>query len=136
MSSTDREGERVTHTPGPWEVDDPGEGTVGMGEGLTIISQNEGTWPLVAECLSPSRQEADARLIADRTPAEESDFDYDDEDGGDCFHCGGDGWVECNDPIECTRAHRTYTGGGGYFGQLCRCSSCGGSGAAKDMTIW
>lgn len=46
----------------------------------------------------------------------------------DCFHCGGDGWRECDDPIQCTYEHNKW-------GE-CRCPSCGGSGAAKDMTIW
>lgn len=55
-------------------------------------------------------------------------YDEEDEDGGDCFWCGGDGWVECDDPIQCTYPHNG-------LGE-CPCSSCGGSGAAKDMTIW
>lgn len=58
------------------------------------------------------------------------DYYYDDEGdyegNGDCWHCGGDGWVDGseNDPL--------------WFapGEFERCSSCGGSGRAKDMTIW
>jgi hypothetical protein len=68
-------------------------------------------------------------------PAQDSDEDngwlYEDEDDydeRDCFHCGGDGLVECHDPIQCTRPHNRY-------GE-CPCASCGGSGLAKDMTIW
>lgn len=61
-------------------------------------------------------------------PDDDDRFPDDDEDGGDCHWCGGDGWVECHDPIQCTRQHDQF--------DLCRCSSCGGSGAAKDMTIW
>jgi hypothetical protein len=44
-----------------------------------------------------------------------------------CSRCD-DGWRECPDPMECTRAHNA-------FGE-CRCSSCGGSGLAKDQTVW
>lgn len=59
------------------------------------------------------------------------DDDYDDgyDDGecdSDCWHCGGDGFVDGyeDDPL--------------WFapGEFERCSSCGGSGRAKDMTIW
>ena len=63
---------------------------------------------------------------------ESDDLDADDmgdpEDGGRCHWCAGDGWVECDDPIQCTYPHNKY-------GE-CPCSSCGGSGLAKDMTIW
>lgn len=45
-----------------------------------------------------------------------------------CHWCAGDGWVECPDPIQCTYPHNR-------FGE-CPCGSCGGSGLAKDMTIW
>lgn len=66
-------------------------------------------------------------------PADEYDSDADEyedaqDDGGRCHWCHGDGWTECDDPIECTNQHNRY-------GE-CRCSSCGGSGKAKDMTIW
>jgi len=42
----------------PWTVDDPGDGTVGMGEGFGVISKATGVY--VAECAN----EDDARLIA------------------------------------------------------------------------
>lgn len=52
--------------------------------------------------------------------------DWDEDDDGDCFHCGGEGYVDGyeDDPL--------------WFspGEMERCSSCGGSGRAKDMTIW
>lgn len=54
--------------------------------------------------------------------------DYSDDEGcdGSCWHCGGDGFVDGyeDDPL--------------WFapGEMERCSSCGGSGRAKDMTIW
>lgn len=56
------------------------------------------------------------------------DADYDDETDGNCYWCGGDGWDECDDPIQCTKPHDRYGN--------CPCSSCGGSGRARDMTIW
>lgn len=58
---------------------------------------------------------------------DDDDGPFDDEDR-DCYWCGGDGWGECSDPIQCTSPHNAY-------GE-CQCSSCGGSGLAKDMTIW
>jgi len=68
--------------------------------------------------------------VAEVKPAPEEE--YDDNDDGDhdrrCFHCHGDGWVECDDRIQCTHPHNR-------FGE-CPCSSCGGSGNARDMTIW
>lgn len=45
-----------------------------------------------------------------------------------CYRCHGEGWQECHDPIQCTRPHND-------FGE-CPCHSCGGSGDAKDMTVW
>jgi hypothetical protein len=53
--------------------------------------------------------------------------DWDDgESDGECFYCGGEGWIDGyeDDPL-------WYAPG-----EMDRCSSCGGSGAAKDMTIW
>jgi hypothetical protein len=52
----------------------------------------------------------------------------DDDPERECSRCGGDGWQECPDPIQCTRPHNE-------FGE-CPCGSCGGSGLAKDMTVW
>lgn len=57
------------------------------------------------------------------------DDEYD-EDGADdddlyaeCYWCDGTGRDECNDPgCSCLTGHP--------------CGSCGGSGLAKDMTIW
>lgn len=61
---------------------------------------------------------------------EDDDRSYEDESDGerDCFLCGGEGYDDCDDPIECT-SPQTRDG-------LCPCKSCGGSGLAKDMTIW
>lgn len=72
--------------------------------------------------MSESRTETDAPEFPD------DDDDFDDGYERDCHWCGGDGLVECRDPIQCTRPHNKC-------GE-CPCSSCGGSGLAKDMTIW
>lgn len=60
---------------------------------------------------------------------QELDDDYDlcDPEEQCCHWCGGDGWGECDDPIQCTSPHNR-------LGE-CQCQSCGGSGDAKDMTI-
>ena len=56
----------------------------------------------------------------------DDDSDYDDGSDSECFHCGGEGWIDGydDDPL--------------WFspGEMERCASCGGSGQAKDMTIW
>jgi hypothetical protein len=51
-----------------------------------------------------------------------------DESDRQCYFCCGEGWTECDDPIQCTKPHNRRGD--------CRCSSCGGSGFAKDMVIW
>lgn len=52
--------------------------------------------------------------------------EYDEEP--DCTWCGGEGYDDCDDPIQCFRKH---TPGG-----LCPCGACGGSGRGKDQVIW
>lgn len=52
--------------------------------------------------------------------------DYDEERF--CSGCGGDGERECDNPLECMNKHDRF----GY----CRCEYCGGSGLAKDQTVW
>ena len=75
------------------------------------------------------RQQRAAAVSTSTPPWDEGDwFDYDDKfDGdGDCAFCGGDGWIDGyeDDPLW-------------YLpGEMERCASCGGSGSAKDMTIW
>ena len=54
-------------------------------------------------------------------PDFEDEEDYDDD--GYCFWCGGDGFTESDDPMW-------------DLSDWVRCSSCGGSGKAEDMTIW
>lgn len=62
------------------------------------------------------------------------DANEDDYDDGEydqdrfCSHCGGEGTTECNDPIECMDRHDKF----GW----CHCKYCGGSGLAKDQTVW
>lgn len=46
----------------------------------------------------------------------------------DCTICGGEGYDECHDPIQCCQSHTA--------GDLCPCKGCGGTGLAKDQTIW
>lgn len=53
---------------------------------------------------------------------------YEPEDGGSCTFCGGDGYDECDDPIQCTSRHSPDG--------LCPCSACGGTGLAKNQVIW
>lgn len=62
------------------------------------------------------------------SPVPLPDEPVDDMESGDCYWCGGDGWEECDDPIQCLDYHNQW-------GEH-RCGSCGGSGRAKDMTIW
>lgn len=57
------------------------------------------------------------------------EFDYDDDPG--CTLCGGDGYVQCFDPIQCMRHHI-----GNGWDALCPCGACNGSGLAKDQTVW
>jgi hypothetical protein len=66
-----------------------------------------------------------AKTVSD--DAEEWSDDFDADTARRCFHCSGEGWVECWDPIQCCCPH---------VGALCQCGSCNGSGLAKDMTIW
>lgn len=72
-----------------------------------------------------ARQEARARTTD--TPLARDDDDETDPEAP-CLHCGGDGWVQCRDPIQCTRPHNEQ--------DECECASCGGTGLRKDMTIW
>ena len=60
---------------------------------------------------------------------EDVDVDYDDYDSdydGECFHCAGEGWIDGYEDDQLWYAP----------GEMQRCASCGGSGQAKDMTIW
>lgn len=54
------------------------------------------------------------------------DYEEFDDESGDCYWCGGDGYVD------------GYEDDAIFYepGEMIRCSSCNGSGMAKDMTIW
>jgi hypothetical protein len=71
---------------------------------------------------------ATLRLAASLYP---DDDDWD--ENADCSMCGGDGYEECYDPIQCLRRH---FGGSPFDGGEHECSACGGSGKAKDQTAW
>jgi len=59
-----------------------------------------------------------------REPDSELDDEPDNDDDGACYWCAGEGYDETDDPM--------WDG----FGAIVRCKSCGGSGRARDMTIW
>ena len=46
---------------------------------------------------------------------------------GACTHCGGDAYVECDDPIQCCARH---------VSGFCPCVACNGTGEAKHQWIW
>lgn len=53
----------------------------------------------------------------------DEDEDYEDPELRDCLICGGDGYVESDDPLW-------------DDDDFVVCYSCHGSGRRKDMTIW
>ena len=58
------------------------------------------------------------------------DYPDDDEwdpDEDDCTWCGGDGYTECDDPIQCCARH---------VNGLCPCIPCNGSGQRSQQWIW
>jgi hypothetical protein len=58
------------------------------------------------------------------------DDDWDDYDSRDerCTHCGGDIWVECDDPIQCTYPR--------CDGEFHPDPACNGTGLARDQWMW
>ena len=50
----------------------------------------------------------------------------DDDQHPECSWCGGDGWGECDDPIQCLDPRCN--------GELCPCSACYGRG--YDQEVW
>lgn len=58
--------------------------------------------------------------------------DIDDDPESECSWCGGDGWEVCDDPIQCLNDHI----GDPFAGGEHPCGACGGSGLAKDQTVW
>ena len=66
---------------------------------------------------------------SDASDAHENEWD--DDPDPDCSYCGGDGYTECDDPIQCCSRHLDNS-----WDQMCECKACGGSGLAKDQVIW
>lgn len=66
----------------------------------------------------------------------DDDLAFEDDSDGDCSFCGGDGERECDDFIQCMGRHATLKLPDGYVVYFCKCTACGGSGAARDQTIW
>lgn len=58
----------------------------------------------------------------------DSDSWADDRDGEPCSRCGGEVWVECNDPIQCTYR--------GCNGEIHPDPCCQGTGLARHQVIW
>jgi hypothetical protein len=58
-------------------------------------------------------------------------WDYPDDDCDldelDCSRCGGDAYVECDDPIQCCARH---------VDGMCPCGACGGTGLRKNQVIF
>lgn len=57
-----------------------------------------------------------------------AEFDDSDDDGAPCSWCGGDGWEDCDDPIQCCAVHNV-------LGE-CPCGPCNGTGLAKHQWLW
>lgn len=49
-----------------------------------------------------------------------------DDDHEPCTQCGGDGWSECDDPIQCMDSE--------CDGEFCTCRACNGRG--YDQVVW
>jgi hypothetical protein len=75
-------------------------------------------------------------MPTEHCPEDHEFDDYYDDDDDYCYWCGGDGDVECPDPLECTHQHLHVRTQAGHYVQFCACASCNGSGNRKDMTIW
>lgn len=61
------------------------------------------------------------------------DFGCSDHDDDECSWCSGEGMQDCDDPLGCTMRHY---GGPAWRGGYEDCHACGGSGLAKDQTLW
>lgn len=69
--------------------------------------------------------------MTDPTYDYEACWDHDYDEDGSCTVCGGEAYVECDDPIQCMQRHLRND-----WDQFCPCKACGGTGLAKDQTIW
>jgi len=70
--------------------------------------------------------------MSDLTHCDDDPYAFDDGDT-DCTICGGDGYVECDDPIQCMAPNHF---GGGLSDLYCACRACGGTGRGKDQVVW
>jgi hypothetical protein len=50
------------------------------------------------------------------------------DDDESCSRCGGEIWVECDDPIQCTYA--------GCDGEMHPDPACQGTGLAENQVLW
>jgi hypothetical protein len=55
--------------------------------------------------------------------------DYDDDEGGTCAWCGGDGYADCDDPLGCGEP-------GHLDDYCCPCTACHGTGLAEHQWIF
>lgn len=61
------------------------------------------------------------------------DYYADEFDGEpECTHCGGDGWDECADPLQCC-ASKHYSN---EWEQYCPCRACNGTGLRSQQWIF
>lgn len=65
-------------------------------------------------------------------PADAYDDEFADPDDWACTHCGGEGYAECIDPLQCMAPSHI----GNDFDLWCPCTACGGSGKGKDQVVW
>lgn len=62
-----------------------------------------------------------------KVPDTGDDYDGIDDDPR-CTMCGGEVWVECDDPIQCTYPR--------CDGETHQCSACNGTGLAEHQVMW
>lgn len=64
------------------------------------------------------------------TPDVDDDWQYRDGDDEDerCTGCNGEGWVECDDPIQCCDPR--------CDGEFHPDPACGGTGLARHQVLW
>jgi hypothetical protein len=54
----------------------------------------------------------------------DADYDLDEQD---CSWCSGDGYAECDDPLQCCARH---------VNGMCPCGACGGTGLRKNQVVF
>lgn len=92
-------------------------------------------WLLSAGRLTPRQRRRALKKERHNSPwlrRRTADIDDDPYDGDDsdeqCTVCGGEAWVECDDPVQCT-----YEGCDGEFHPD---PACGGTGLARHQVMW